>query len=157
MNNATSINAKVVAEAANAPVTTAADQVLREAGIVVVPDLFLNAGGVTVSYFEWLKNLEHVSFERMITRWETAVGERFAEALERLTGKSLDSDARRHMTYGPSEQDLVRGALEHTMILAFRAMRELHRERSLPDLRTAAWVLAIDRVAEVYERSGIFP
>jgi len=156
-NNAPNINAKVVAEAANAPVTTAADEILREAGIIVVPDLFLNSGGVTVSYFEWLKNLEHVSFERLITRWERTVGERFAEALERLTGKSLDTEARRGLTHGPSEQDLVRGALEHTMTLAFRAMRELHRGRSLPDLRTAAWVLAIDRVAEVYERSGIFP
>lgn len=156
-NTAPRVRAKVVAEAANAPVTTAADEVLQRANTVVVPDLFLNSGGVTVSYFEWLKNLEHVSFERLITRWEKTVGERFAEALERLTGKSLDLDARRGLAYGPSEQDLVRGALENTMVLALRAMRELQRERNLPDLRTAAWILAIDRVAEVYERSGIFP
>jgi glutamate dehydrogenase (NAD(P)+) len=157
VENASRVRAKVVGEAANAPVTTAADDVLRHAGTVVVPDLFINSGGVTVSYFEWLKNLEHVSFERLITRWERTVGERFAEALERLTGKSLDADARRGLAYGPSEHDLVRGALENTMSLALRAMRELQRARSLPDLRTAAWVLAIDRVAEVYERSGIFP
>jgi glutamate dehydrogenase (NAD(P)+) len=157
VENAPRVRAKVVAEAANAPVTTAADEVLRQAGVVVVPDLFINSGGVTVSYFEWLKNLEHVSFERLITRWERTVGERFAEAIERLTGKSLDNEARRGLTYGPSEHDLVRGALENTMILALHAMREVQRERKLPDLRTAAWVLAIDRVAEVYERSGIFP
>lgn len=155
--NAGKIQAKVIGEAANAPVTTAADAILRKAGVLIVPDVYLNAGGVTVSYFEWLKNLEHVSFERLITRWEKTVGERFAEALERLTGKSLDLTARRDLTYGPSEQDLVHGALENTMCLSFRAMREVYRERKLPDLRTAAWVLAIDRVAEVYERSGIFP
>jgi len=155
--NATRVRAKVIAEAANAPLTTAADAILDKAGVLIVPDVYLNAGGVTVSYFEWLKNLEHVSFERLITRWEKTVGERFAEALERLTGKSLDTTARRDLAYGPSEQDLVRGALENTMSLSFRAMREVYRERKLPDLRTAAWVLAIDRVAEVYERSGIFP
>ncbi len=155
--NAGRIRAKIVAEAANAPVTTAADVLLRERGIVVVPDVFLNAGGVTVSYFEWLKNLEHVSFERLITRWEKTVGERFAEALERLTGKSLDLTARTSLAHGPTEQELVHGALENTQCIAYRAVRDLYRERSLPDLRTAAWVLAIDRVAEVYDRSGIFP
>ncbi|SRR5664280_1159723 len=155
--NAARIRAKVVAEAANAPVTTAADTLLRDAGILVVPDVFLNAGGVTVSYFEWLKNLEHVSFERLITRWEKTVGERFAEALERLTGKALDISARSTLAYGPSEHEIVRSALENTMAIAYRAVREMYRERNLPDLRTAAWVLAIDRVAEVYERSGIFP
>jgi len=155
--NAGKIRAKIVAEAANAPVTTAADVLLREAGILVVPDVFLNAGGVTVSYFEWLKNLEHVSFERLITRWEKTVGERFAEALERLTGKSLDLTARNILAHGPTEQELVHSALENTQCVAYRAVRELYLERRLPDLRTAAWVLAIDRVAEVYDRSGIFP
>ena len=155
--NAGQIRAKVVAEAANAPVTTAADITLRERGVLVVPDVFLNAGGVTVSYFEWLKNLEHVSFERLIARWERTVGERFTEALERLTGKSLDITARASLTHGPTEQELVHGALENTQCIAYRAVRDLYRERNLPDLRTAAWVLAIDRVAEVYERSGIFP
>ena len=156
-SNAPRIRAKVVAEAANAPVTTAADKLLRDAGITVVPDVFLNAGGVTVSYFEWLKNLEHVSFERLITRWEKTVGERFAEALERLTGKSLDLTVRRSLALGPTEHEIVRGALENTQCIAYRAVRDLYHARTLPDLRTAAWVLAIDRVAEVYERSGIFP
>ena len=98
-----------------------------------------------------------MSFERLITRWERTVGERFAEALERLTGKSLDITARASLTHGPTEQELVHGALENTQCIAYRAVRDLYRERNLPDLRTAAWVLAIDRVAEVYERSGIFP
>ncbi len=155
--NAARIRAKVIAEAANAPLTTAADAMLRQAGVMIVPDVFLNAGGVTVSYFEWLKNLEHVSFERLITRWEKTVGERFAEALERLTGKSLDLSVRSSLAHGPTEPELVRGALENTQCIAYRAVRDLYRERKLPDLRTAAWVLAIDRVAEVYERSGIFP
>jgi glutamate dehydrogenase (NAD(P)+) len=156
-DNAARIRARVIAEAANAPVTSSADVALRQRGVVILPDVYLNAGGVTVSYFEWLKNIEHVSFERLITRWETTVGERFAEVIEKLTGKSLGPVDRRALVVGPSEHDIVRTALEHTMIVSYRAMRELQTARALPDLRTAAWFLAIERVAEVYERSGVFP
>ena len=156
-DNAERISARVIAEAANGPITCDADAILRKRGIFVVPDVFLNAGGVTVSYFEWLKNLEHVSFERLITRWETLVGERFATTIEQLTGKKLDLPAREALIKGPSEHDIVKSALEHTMIVAYRSIRELQRLRALPAMRTAAWVLAIERVAEVYERSGVFP
>jgi len=156
-DNAAQIRAKVVAEAANGPVTSAADAILKSRNIVILPDVFLNAGGVTVSYFEWLKNIEHVSFERLITRWEQTVGERFANALEKLTGNALPVDERRTLVLGPSERDIVRTALENTMIIAYRAIRELQTARGLEDLRTAAWLLAIERVAEVYERSGVFP
>lgn len=155
--NAPRIKAKVIAEAANGPVTHDADTILRERGILVVPDMFLNAGGVTVSYFEWLKNLEHVSFERLITRWETQVGERFASTMEHLTGKVLPAPDRAALVQGPSEHDLVRGALEHTMMIAYRSIREIQKHRNLPSMRTAAWVLSIDRIAEVYERMGVFP
>jgi len=155
--NAPRVRAKIVAEAANGPLTPEADDYLSRAGVLVIPDIFLNAGGVTVSYFEWLKSLEHVSFERLITRWHARMGEHFAEAIEHLTGKRLASDYRSRLVIGPSEQDLVRGALENTMAVAYRAIRALMRDRNLPTLRSAAWVLAIDQVAEVYERAGVFP
>lgn len=157
VDNAPRISARIVAEAANGPVTSEADVILRHRGIFVLPDVFLNAGGVTVSYFEWLKNLEHVSFERLITRWETQVGERFAASIEKLTGKQLSLPDRAELMKGPSEQDIVRSALEHTMMVAYRSIRELQRTRAIPAMRIAAWVLAIERVAEVYERSGVFP
>lgn len=155
--NAPRITARVIAEAANGPVTADADQILRSRGIFIIPDVFLNAGGVTVSYFEWLKNLEHVSFERLITRWETQVGERFASTLEKLTGKQVSLSQRPVLTRGPSEQDIVRSALENTTVIAYRSIRELQRYRGISNMRTAAWLLAIDRIAEVYERSGVFP
>lgn len=155
--NAGRIAARVVAEAANGPVTSEGDAILRRRGIFVLPDVFLNAGGVTVSYFEWLKNLEHVSFERLITRWETQVGERFAATIEKLTGAQLELSDREALIKGPSEQDIVRGALEYTMMTAYRAVRELQRARGIAAMRTAAWLLAIEKVAEVYERSGVFP
>jgi glutamate dehydrogenase (NAD(P)+) len=156
-DNAPRISARVVAEAANGPVTYEADRILRQRGIFILPDVFLNAGGVTVSYFEWLKNLEHVSFERLITRWETQVGERFASTLEKLTGKQVSHSQRPVLTRGPSEQDIVRSALENTMIVAYRTIRELQRSRQVLSMRTAAWLLAIEQIAEVYERSGVFP
>ncbi|HEY5960523.1 MAG TPA: Glu/Leu/Phe/Val dehydrogenase [Polyangiaceae bacterium] len=156
-DNAKSIRARVIAEAANAPLTSEADTELCRRGVLVLPDIYLNAGGVTVSYFEWLKNIEHVSFERLITRWETMVGERFASALEKLTGKGLSLVDRHSLVSGPSEHDIVRTALENTMMVSYRALRDLQTARALPDLRTAAWLLAIERIAEVYERSGVFP
>lgn len=156
-DNAYRIGARIIAEAANGPVTNEADLILRSRGIFVLPDVFLNAGGVTVSYFEWLKNLEHVSFERLITRWETQVSERFTSTLEKLTGKQVSLSERPVLTRGPSEQDIVRSALEHTTVVAYRSIRELQRARGITNMRTAAWLLAIERIAEVYERSGVFP
>lgn len=155
--NAERIQAKIVGEGANGPVTSAADRTLAGRGILVLPDLYLNAGGVTVSYFEWLKNLNHVSFERMTTRWEAVTNEHFAEAMERLTGKPLEPDERTRLVRGPSERELVHSALENTMIMALKAMLEIKQQRQLPDLRTAGYVLALDRIAHAYEAAGIFP
>lgn len=156
-NNAGRIQAKIVGEAANGPITIEGEEILAARGITVLPDLYLNSGGVTVSYFEWLRNLKHVSFERMTTRWEATVNEHFADALERLTGAQLDPAERNLLVRGPSERELVHTALENTMIMALRAMMEVRNRLGVQDLRTAAYVLAIDRVARVYSSYGIFP
>ncbi len=155
--NVDAIKARVIAEGANGPLTPDADAKLRARGVLVLPDIFLNAGGVTVSYFEWLKNLQHVSFERMTKRWMEKLTAHFCESLERLTGKQLEESERVELSSGPSERALVHSALENTMVFAFGALRQCMEQKQLPDLRTAAFTMSIEKVARIYEASGIFP
>ncbi|NNC88064.1 MAG: Glu/Leu/Phe/Val dehydrogenase [Akkermansiaceae bacterium] len=155
--NAPRIQAKMIAEAANGPVDAAAAQILRERGIRVLPDLYLNAGGVTVSYFEWLKNISHVGFERMVTGYESQANSRIVEALEQLTGKPVDPAQRKAITDGPSERDFVHAALRASMQEGFHRVYRTWHEKKLPDLRTAAFCYAIDRVSRTYLDLGIFP
>ena len=155
--NAGRIKARIVAEAANGPVNGEGDEILRERGVLVLPDLFLNAGGVTVSYFEWLKNLQHVGPDRLTSRYQETSSRRVVEALERLTGSRLEESERSQVTRGPDEIDLVEAALADTMIHAYRSVHEIWKARAMPDLRVAAFSLAIDRVAQSYLAQGIFP
>lgn len=155
--NAPHIQAKIVAEAANGPVDFEGDSILKQRGILVIPDLFLNAGGVTVSYFEWLKNRAGVSFDRMISRHEELVKREMVEAIETLTGASLPAESSRRLIHGPSEEELVVAALELSMTKAYRNIHRTWKERNLPDLRTAAFLIALERVAESYKHHGIFP
>ena len=155
--NAHKIQAKIVAEAANGPVDFNADEILAERGILVIPDLYLNAGGVTVSYFEWLKNLSHVSFDRMNSGYIESSKERMLSAVETLTGRSIGEADRDLITAGPREIDFVRSALADTMELSYHNIRDLWKTRDTPDLRTAAYIFGIDRVARSYMAQGIFP
>lgn len=155
--NAPKIQAKIVAEAANGPVDFAADEILAERGILVIPDIYLNAGGVTVSYFEWLKNLSHVSFDRMSSGYIESSKERMISAMETLSGRSLGDAERDVVTAGPKEIDFVRTALADTMELSYHNIRDLWQTQDTPDLRTAAYIFGIDRVARSYQAHGIFP
>lgn len=155
--NAPRIRAKIIAEAANGPVDSDGEEILLERGVLIIPDLYLNAGGVTVSYFEWLKNLSHVSFDRMITRYVEGSRAELVEAVERLTGKNFPPEERARLVSGPREIDIVRSALAETMAVAYYNIHELWKTRDLGDLRTAAYTFAIDRVANSYLRHGIFP
>jgi len=155
--NAGRIRARIIAEAANGPVSFKADQMLQKQGVLILPDLFLNAGGVTVSYFEWLKNLSHVSFDRMTTRYTEMSKLQFVDLMEHLTGKSLPESEREKLTGGPTELDYVRTALAETMARAYHAIHDQWQSRDLGDLRTAAFTFAIDRVAKSYMAHGIFP
>lgn len=157
VGNAERVKARIIAEAANGPITPDAEAILLKRGSLILPDLYANAGGVTVSYFEWLKNMHHVSFERMTKRYEERVNQYHLEALEKLTGRRLDEAGREILVRGPSELELVRSALENTMIQSFADILEELNRRNLPDLRTAAYVKSIDRIARVYRASGIFP
>jgi glutamate dehydrogenase (NAD(P)+) len=156
--NAPRIQAKVVLEAANGPTTPEGEAILREKGVLVVPDMYANAGGVTVSYFEWLKNLSHVRFGRMGKRYEETMENRMLRAIEVATGKKFTDADRASVVHGADELDLVNSGLEETMVVAYNEI--LETQRSLPgaqDLRTAAFVNAIEKVALVYMELGIFP
>lgn len=155
--NAPRIRARIVAEAANDPTTPEGEAILLERGIFVIPDVYLNAGGVTVSYFEWLKNLSHVSFDRMSRRYQENANAKVIAAIEALTESRLSDDQRARLTRGPDEIDFVQAALADTMVHAYRAIYTTWRSRSLPSLRVAAFLIAIEKVANDYLTLGIFP
>ena len=155
--NAAKVKARVIVEAANGPVDPEADEILREAGVVVLPDIYANAGGVVVSYFEWIKNLSHVSFERMTRRYQQIANNRLIDVIARLTGKSLPPDDTALILQAPTEIDFVRTALENTMAISYQKIRDLWKQRSLPDLRTSAYLMAIESVAHAYALAGIYP
>jgi glutamate dehydrogenase (NAD(P)+) len=156
-DNAPNIRARIVAEAANGPIEPEGEEILQQRGCFIIPDLYLNAGGVTVSYLEWLKNLSHVRFGRVTAYHEEAENMRFVETLERLTGKSVTTEERQVLVHGAQEIDFVRSALAETMIQAYGTMLQMKRDKKMPDLRTAAFYVAIARVAETYTTMGIFP
>ena len=155
--NAANIKAKIVAEGANGPVTREAEEILLRNGIILIPDLYLNAGGVTVSYFEWLKNLSNVRFGRMGKRAEEASYLRLVNAIESSSGKSMSASERAFLTQGADEISLVRSGLEDTMINAYHEIRDVMLQKNIPDLRTAAFLTAIEKIGVSYESLGIFP
>lgn len=156
--NAPRIKARIVAEAANGPLTPEADKVFIERGTLVVPDIYLNAGGVTVSYFEWLKNLSHVRYGRMEKRFNENQNRNILYQIEKLTDKTVDGKERKIILHGPEEEDLVYSGLEETMIGATHEIIDTWKANPrIPDMRTAAYVVAINKVATSYTELGIFP
>mgnify|MGYP000474669516 CR=1 FL=1 len=156
--NAERINTKMIAEGANGPVSANAEAILLERGIHMLPDIYLNAGGVTVSYFEWLKNLAHVRFGRMGKRYEESRDRRIVSMIERTTGTSLSKKERELFVKGGDEADFVDSGLEETMITAFYEVIEAYRrKRRVKDLRTAAFLVSIDKIGTSYKELGIFP
>jgi glutamate dehydrogenase (NAD(P)+) len=156
--NAPRVKAKIVVEAANGPTTPEADEILRQRNVMVIPDAYINAGGVTVSYFEWVKNLGHVRFGRMQKRYEQAAYTRLLQAVQEVTGKRFTAEQIAQVTHGASEEDLVNSGLEETMVGAYHPIRQIWKQRGdKVDLRIAAMIVAIDKVAMSYEQLGIFP
>lgn len=156
--NAPRIQAKIIGEAANGPLTPEADEVFISKGTLVIPDMYLNAGGVTVSYFEWLKNLSHVRYGRLEKRFTENQNFGIVDQIEKLTGQKIDEDARKKLVHGPDEVDLVYSGLEETMITATREIIECWKANpEIQDMRTASFVVAINKVATIYGQLGIFP
>jgi glutamate dehydrogenase (NAD(P)+) len=156
--NADRVKAKIIGEAANGPCTPEADEIFVKKGILCVPDMYLNAGGVTVSYFEWLKNLSHVRYGRMEKRFTENLNTQILAQIEGLTGKNVSDIERKFIMHGPEEVDLVHSGLEETMISATREIMAIWLGNAeIPDMRTAAYVSAINKVATSYVELGIFP
>lgn len=156
VKNAGRIRAKLIAEAANGPVTYGAHQILKENGKTIIPDVYLNAGGVIVSYFEWIKNIQHIRFGRMQNRLDEIRGEQIVEALETMTGKTVPEHLSAKLRHGVEEIDLVRSGLDDSMRKAYGQMREtLKSKDAIPDLRTAAMVIALDKIVRSYLETGI--
>ncbi|GAB1362430.1 Glu/Leu/Phe/Val dehydrogenase [Rhodobacter sp.] len=161
LGNADRITAPLIIEAANGPITFGADEILRKKGVVIIPDMYANAGGVTVSYFEWVKNLSHIRFGRMQRRAEEARSRLLVEELERLSsdkglGWTLADDFKQRFLQGSDELALVRSGLDDTMRTAYQSMREVwHSRNDVEDLRVAAYLVSIGRVAQTYRSKGL--
>ncbi|MBC8244960.1 MAG: Glu/Leu/Phe/Val dehydrogenase [Verrucomicrobia bacterium] len=155
-DNAARIQAPLIAEAANGPITYAADEILRDKGTIIIPDAYLNAGGVTVSYFEWVKNLARIRFGYLERRNEERRGQIIVEALEKMLNTTVPAEIRDQLTTGSDELALVRSGLDDTMRNAYNNIRDIFNARdNVVDLRTAAFVCGIERIAKRYESMGI--
>ncbi|NNE88279.1 MAG: Glu/Leu/Phe/Val dehydrogenase [Silicimonas sp.] len=161
LSNADRVKAPLIIEAANGPVTAGADDILRKKGTVIIPDMYANAGGVTVSYFEWVKNLSHIRFGRMQRRQEESRHMLIINELERLDEHlgdawSMTGNFKEKYLRGADELELVRSGLDDTMRAAYQAMRHVwHTRDDVSDLRTAAYIVAIERVAASYKAKGL--
>jgi glutamate dehydrogenase (NAD(P)+) len=157
-DNAPHVKAKIIGEGANGPLTPEADEVLVKKGSLVVPDMYLNAGGVTVSYFEWLKNLSHVRYGRMEKRFNENMNAHIIGQIEALTGRTVSEKEKEYIMHGADEVDLVYSGLEETMITATHEIMNTWKSNpDIPDMRTAAYVVAINKVGTSYAELGIFP
>lgn len=156
--NASRIKARIIGEAANGPTTSNAHDMLRKRGVLIIPDTYLNAGGVTVSYFEWLRNLSHVGFGRLARRFEESTYNAMLRAVEKATGYRFSDDERKTI-HGADENDLVNSGLQDTMVNAYQEIREtrLKYGKEVVDFRTAAFINAIHKIAQSYMQLGIFP
>ncbi|MGJ1283609.1 Glu/Leu/Phe/Val family dehydrogenase [Sphingobacterium spiritivorum] len=156
--NADRIQAKIIGEAANGPLTPKADEILNKKGVLIIPDMYLNAGGVTVSYFEWLKNLSHVRYGRLEKRFSENMYAELVNIIESLTSKKVSELERKIILRGPDEIDLIYSGLEDTMIGSYQEIREVYKNTAgVEDMRTAAFICAINKVGAAYEQLGIFP
>ena len=156
LENAARIQTPLIIEAANGPVTSGADEILRKKGCVIIPDMYANAGGVTVSYFEWVKNLSHIRFGRMQRRQEEERHRLLIDELENVSGQKLSDTFKQRYLHGAGELELVRSGLEDTMRGAYQDMRKVWHERAdVHDLRTAAYLVSIGKVADSYRAKGL--
>jgi glutamate dehydrogenase (NAD(P)+) len=157
-DNAPRIQAKIIGEAANGPSTAEGSAILAQKGVMVIPDMYLNAGGVTVSYFEWAKDLSHMRFGRMERRFAERTNRSLLGLMQKITGANLDEQEIERAAHGPSEEDLVNSGLEDSMISAYQQIRDIKMIFGGDcDLRSGAFICAIDKIVKSYKDLGIFP
>ncbi len=156
-DNADKIKTKLIVEAANGPVTFEADEILRKRGITILPDAYVNAGGVTVSYFEWIRNLSHIRFGRMERRFDELRGQHLVTAMESITEATVPDWIKDEIVRGADELDLVRSGLDDTMRMAYRELSTtLHNNDKIEDFRTASYVIAVNKIARSYIDIGVY-
>mgnify|MGYP006091827173 FL=1 len=153
--NAEGIQAKLIVEAANGPITFEADGLLNDRNITIIPDIMANAGGVAVSYFEWIRNLRHIRFGRLEKRRNAFQFDTLISAIETMTGKEMPEKFKEQFIEGANEIDLVRSGLDDMMREAYQKIRESMIENDIPNLRTAAYKVALDRIAVSYDSIGL--
>ncbi|KAF0852771.1 mitochondrial glutamate dehydrogenase [Andalucia godoyi] len=156
MSNANDIKAKVIAEAANGPITIGGEQILEKKNVIIIPDVWCNAGGVTVSYFEWLKNLSHVRFGRMTKQYDMYSKRDLLMLIEEKLGKKFSEKEYNLVVRGADELDLVRSGLDYTMRNAFQQIKSISVSKNT-SLRSAAYVASIDKIAGTLSTLGIWP
>lgn len=156
-DNADKVKARIIAEAANGPTTADGHDILKNRGALILPDSYLNAGGVIVSYFEWLKNIQHVRFGRMGKRFDETSLKKILGVIENISDRKFTDAEISNLAHGAEEYDLVDSGLEETMITAYQEIVSIRNEHNLDDLRTAAFISAINKIGIMYEQMGIFP
>lgn len=155
-NNAERIKTRLIFEAANGPVTFEADEILKKKGVTIIPDAYVNAGGVTVSYFEWIRNLAHIRFGRMERRYDELRGEHMLKAIEEMTDRPSPQWMHDELVRGADELDLVRSGLDDTMRSAYQQIKDAMHKHNLDDYRTAAYVVAIQKISRSYFDIGVY-
>ena len=153
--NAQEIRARLIVEAANGPITFEADEILNKRNITIIPDIMANAGGVAVSYFEWIRNIRHIRFGRLEKRRNAFQFETLIAAIETMTGKDMPEKFKEQFIEGANEIDLVRSGLDDMMREAYQKVRQSMIENKIPNLRTAAYKVALDRIAISYDTIGL--
>ncbi|MCK5498964.1 MAG: glutamate dehydrogenase, partial [Gammaproteobacteria bacterium] len=156
-DNAENIKAKLICEAANGPVTFEADEILNKRGVTILPDAYVNAGGVTVSYFEWIRNLSHIRFGRMERRYDEMRGRHVISAIEAMTGNDVPDWLEAEIVRGADELDLVRSGLDDTMRLAYQEISQAKESnKKVKNFRTASYVVAVSKISRSYSDIGVY-
>ena len=155
LKNVDNIKAKIICEAANGPVSYRADQKLKDRGAVIIPDIYANAGGVTVSYFEWIRNISHIRMGRLQKRYEEDRGEVILKALEQVSPNKLSKDLTNQLVHGANEEDIIASGLEDTMRVSFQEMLEMKSVYNLDNYRMAAYAIALKKIEKSYLELGI--
>lgn len=158
MDNYARVKARIIGEAANGPLTSVASEHLFEKGVLVVPDIYLNAGGVTVSYFEWVKNLSHMRFGRMEKKYHEKSFENFVSFVEELVGKQVPKSVSDKFIHQADEETLVNAGLDETMGIAYRQLADKMKEHKYEiDMKVAAFIIALEKIGLSYKELGVFP
>ena len=154
--NAEKIKTPLIIEAANGPVSSEADEILTQKGVIIIPDLYANAGGVTVSYFEWIKNLSRIRLGRLQRRAQENQTTLMIEALEKMTGTKFPNEYKDLVMQGSAEIDLVRSGLEDTMRSTYNVISNVwNNNPNANDLRTSAMMVSVKRVMDSYHSLGL--